>query len=105
MANKILVFIHGEDRTQAKTPFMFYHLHPSTYTTPVKGEGGVFELVYFDYQTGKRTTWKSWTPLRSKERPSAPPDEEVDITPKVKIRDNFGDEWDGIERGSFTGIY
>ena len=95
MADKKLVFIHGSDPAHAHTPWMFYHLDPSFYQgTPVQGEGLVFDLVYFDFEKGTRSTWKNWKTLRSH---SAPKDATtVDaLTPTVKIRDNKGKEIEG----------
>jgi hypothetical protein len=97
MANKIIVFIHGSDPDQADTPWMFYHLHPSTYTTPVLSEGKTFDLVYFDFEKGRRQTWKGWSATRSRKRPTAAPDEDVELTPKAKIRDQAGDPYPGSD--------
>ena len=89
MANPKLVFIHGSDPVQAATPWMFYHLHPSSYTNPVKAEGRIFDLVYFDYEKGKRTEWKGWSSARGNAAPAG--GTEGDILPKASLRDRNGE--------------
>jgi hypothetical protein len=87
---KTLVFIHGSDPKQADTPWMFYHLHPSRYSTPALSEGETFKLVYFDFEKGERKEWNAWTATRSKKSPTAGPDTTVQLAPRVKIRDQSG---------------
>lgn len=88
MANQKLVFIHGSDPKQAVTPWMFYHLHPSTYTNPVKDDGKTFDLVYFDFERGKRFEWKNWSAKRSDKEPAGATS--GDILPKASLRDYYG---------------
>lgn len=103
---KTLVFIHGSDPKQALTPWMFFHLHPASYATPVLSEGKAFDLVYFDFELGTRKTWKGWAATRAKSPPSAAPDTSVELVPKVHIRDQSGALYaDDVERSSVLAFY
>jgi hypothetical protein len=105
MAGTTLVFIHGSDKNQADTPWMFYHLHPSTYTTPVLSEGKTFDLAYFDFYEGTLKTWKGWNATRGRKPPGGTPTS-VDLAPKVKIRDQLGVEYAGEpEHPSVLALY
>lgn len=88
MANPKIVFIHGSDPKQAATPWMFYHLHPSSYSTPVKAEGKTFDLHYFDYEKGIRTDWTGWSAKRGESAPAGGTTGE--LLPKAGLRD-----WNG----------
>src|SRR5687767_14005971 len=105
MAGKTLVFIHGSDPKQDNTPWMFYHLHPSSYRASVLSEGMTFDLVYFDFLKGTRNIWKGWTAKRSQKPPIDPPVIEQ-LTPKVKIRDQLGNPYPGEpDRPSVLAFY
>ena len=105
MSNKIVVFVHGSDHRQALTPWMFYHLHPSKYSRPLKSDGTVFDLVYFDYETGKRREWKNWTATRSQVEPSGVT-LEGEILPKPEIRDGYGQPYSPpVKRPSAEAFY
>lgn len=90
---KTIVFIHGRDKDQANTPWMFYHLHPSTYSKPVLSEGETFKLVYFDFEKGERREWDAWSATRSRSAPAAGPDRVVAMAQKAKVRDKSGNPY------------
>src|SRR5437899_12675067 len=105
MANKILVFIHGSDAVQSDTPWMFYHLHPSSYSMPVISEGKTFDVVYFDFFEGTRKTWKGWAAKRSQKAPTDPPVMEK-LKHEVHIRDQLGRPYSGdTEHPSVLAFY
>jgi hypothetical protein len=89
MANKKIVFVHGSDDRQADTPWMFYHFHPSEYTTPVKDDNKTLDVVLFDFSTGTRKTWNAWKAKRSRSAPPTP-DDDSPLLPRVELRDYDG---------------
>src|SRR5258705_4630637 len=103
---KTLVFIHGSDPDQANTPWMFYHLHPSTYASPTLSEGKTFDLVYFDFEKGTRSTWKNWSATRAKGPPSRAPDSSAALAPTAHILHREGVAYpDNPEHPSVVSLY
>jgi hypothetical protein len=104
VANQKVVFIHGSDPKQAETPWMFYHLHPSAYSKPARTEGKSFDLVYFDYEKGKRKDWTGWAAARGRTPP--PGGVEGDILPRANLRDASGTPYPGPLRvGTAVAFY
>jgi hypothetical protein len=99
VANQQLIFVQGGKKNEAVYPWMFFHTDPTTDVDP-----GTVDLVYFDYPAGKIKTWKSWDKKRGR-APTATPDTEVEITPKVHFRKDDGMLDTGPERGSVIALY
>lgn len=97
---KTVVFVQGGKKKEAQYPWMFFHLDP--FTEP-KSEP--VDLVFFDYPAGKRKIWRNHTLKRGK-APTETPDEEIDLTPKVKMRlvDGTTDD-SGEDRASVLALY
>src|SRR6266581_278345 len=85
MATKQVVFVLGAHWNPGENyqeyPWMFFHFDPMKDVDP-----SPVTLVFFDYPNGKLKTWNRWVIKRGKKGPENP-DSEVELLPKVKIRD------------------
>lgn len=97
---KTVVFVQGGRNNEAGFPWMFFHLAPFADPTPEP-----VDLVLFDYPNGTLKTWKNHVLKRGKP-PTQPPDNEVDLVPKVKIRLAKGEiDEAGPDRPSVLALY
>ncbi len=99
MAAEQVIFVQGGKKNEDGYPWLFFHFDPTTDADP-----GPVDLVYFDYPAGKIKTWRNWDKKRGK-APTATPDDEVEITPKVHFRKADGMLDTGPERGSVIALY
>lgn len=99
MANQQVIFVQGGKKNEAVYPWMFFHFDPTTDADP-----GTVDLVYFDYPDAKRKTWKNWDKKRGKE-PTAAPDIEEDLEPKVQLRKADGTLDPGEAKPSVLALY
>jgi hypothetical protein len=100
VAAKTVVFVQGGKANEADYPWMFFHLDPWTEPKPEP-----VDLVFFDYPAGKLKVWKNHTLKRGK-APTAAPDSETELTPKVKIRLHDGTTDDANpDRPSVLALY
>jgi hypothetical protein len=100
VATKTVVFVQGGKKNEEAYPWMFFHLDPFTEPKPEP-----VDLVFFDYPAGTMKVWKNHTLKRGK-KPTAAPDSETELTPKVKIRLADGTTDDANpDRASVLALY
>ena len=97
-ANTVVV-VQGGKKNEAHYPWMFLHLDP--FKDPPSQP---IDLVYFDYPNGKLKIWRDHTFVRGK-APTAAPDEETELEPKVKLRQVDGTLDPGPERATVLAFY
>jgi hypothetical protein len=97
--NRQVILVQGGKKNEAVYPWMFFHFDPTTGVDP-----GTVDLVFFDYPAGKLKTWKSWDKKRGR-APTAQPDSEEELTPKLHYRKDDGELDTGPERASVIALY
>lgn len=99
------VFVRGNGEVEPvdeRFVWDYFHFHPTRKIDP-----GVLTVVYFDFPTGLRKTWKKWVPKNGR-RPAGQPDESVamrtiDIGGGV-MRATVLDLYDWVKRQDAGGI-
>lgn len=100
MPANCVVFVQGGKAKEAAFPWMFFHLDPHK-----EPADEAVNLAFFDYPAGKLKIWKNLVLKRGKP-PTATPDSEEELTPKVKIRLADGTTDDaGPDRASVIALY
>ena len=96
-AARTVVFVQGGKKNEVAYPWMFFHLDPLN-----DGKPETVDLVFFDFPDGTVKTWKNLL-LKRGGAPTAAPDTEVELLPRVNMRNADGSL--GPERPPITLMY